>query len=75
MARADRLKEEIGWLKVSFGLLAVVDVSLLAWLVQSYSTANPVLVFAALIATIVVSGGIFLINRIAYRCIDDIEET
>ncbi len=75
MARVDRLKEEIGWLKVPFGLLAVVDASLLGWLAQSYSTANPVLVFAALIATIVVSGTILLINRIAYRRIDDIEET
>lgn len=36
MARVDRLKEEIGWLKVPFGLLAVIDASLLGWLAQSY---------------------------------------
>ncbi len=75
MAKVERLKEEIGWLKVPFGLLAVVDASLLGWLAQSYATANPVLVFAGGIAIIVVSGSIFSIHRIAYRCIGDIEES
>jgi hypothetical protein len=28
-ARIDRLKEEIGWLKVVFGVLVAIDVSLL----------------------------------------------
>ena len=74
MARVDRLKEEIGWLKVPFGLLAVIDASLLGWLAQSYSTVTPVLVSAAGMATIVVSGSILMLNRIAYRRIDDIEE-
>jgi len=74
MARVDRLKEEIGWLKVSFGLLAVIDASLLGWLAQSYSTVTPVLVLAAGMAIIVVSGSILMRNRIAYRRIDDIEE-
>ena len=74
MARVDRLKEEIGWLKVPFGLLLVIDASLLGWLAQSYATAHPFLMFAAGIAVIAISIGIFLINRRAYRRIDDIEE-
>ena len=74
MARVDRIKEEIGWLKVPFGLLAVVDASLLGWLAQSYTKANPVLLAAASVAAIVVTSGIFQINRIAYRLIDDLEE-
>ena len=75
MARVDRIKEEIGWLKVPFGLLAVVDASLLGWLAQSYTRANPALVAAAAVAAIVVTSGIFQINRIAYRRIDDLEES
>jgi len=74
MARVDRIKEEIGWLKVPFGLLAVVDASLLGWLAQSYTRANPVLLAAASIAAIVVTSVIFQINRIAYSRIDDLEE-
>jgi len=49
MASVDRIKEEIGWLKVPFGLLAVVDASLLGWLAQSYTKASPVLVLAAFV--------------------------
>jgi 4-hydroxybenzoate polyprenyltransferase len=74
MARVDRIKEEIGWLKVPFGLLAVVDASLLGWLAQSYTKANLILLAAASIAAIVVTSVIFQINRIAYRRIDDLEE-
>jgi 4-hydroxybenzoate polyprenyltransferase len=74
MARVDRIKEEIGWLKVPFGLLAVVDASLLGWLAQSYTKANLILLAAASIAAIVVTIVIFQINRIAYRRIDDLEE-
>ena len=75
MARVDRIKEDIGWLKVPFGLLAVVDASLLGWLAQSYTRANPALVAAATVAAIVVTSGIFQINRVAYRRIDDLEES
>ena len=74
MARVDRIKEEIGWLKVPFGLLAVVDASLLGWLAQSYAKANSALVAATTIAVIVVSSGIFQMNRIAYRRFDELEE-
>jgi 4-hydroxybenzoate polyprenyltransferase len=74
MASVDRIREEVGWLKVPFGLLAVIDASLLGWLAQSYAKANSALVAAATIAVIVVSSGIFQINRIAYRRFDDLEE-
>ena len=74
MARVDRVKEEIGWLKVPFGLLTVVDASLLGWLTQSYRRANSALVAATTIAVIVVSSGVFQINRIAYRRFEDLEE-
>jgi hypothetical protein len=74
MARVDRIKEEIGWLKVPFGLLAVIDASLLGWLAQSYKTASPALFGAATIATIIVNGLLFRINHIAYRHFDDLQE-
>lgn len=75
MARVDRLKEEIGWLKVPFGLLLVIDASLLGWLSQSYDTSSPALVLAAGGATIAVSISLFRMNGIAYRRLRDIEES
>jgi hypothetical protein len=61
-------------LKVPFGLLAVIDASLLGWLAQSYTTADHVIIFATSGAILVVSGGVFWINRTAYRRIRSIED-
>jgi len=41
MSQSDRIKEEIGWLKLVFGALVAVDVSLIAWLAQNYKAAIP----------------------------------
>jgi hypothetical protein len=35
MSKADHLKEEIGWLKVAFGIAVALDASLVAWLAQN----------------------------------------
>ena len=43
MARIDRLKEEVGWLKVVFGVLVALDASLLGWLAQNYASASHLL--------------------------------
>ncbi len=40
MARIDKLKEEIGWLKVIFAILIATDISLIAWLIQSYGRVH-----------------------------------
>jgi len=73
MARIDKLKEEIGWLKIMFGILTATDISLVAWLVQNYEKASqPFLVICAIVifavATIIV-----WINRSVYRKIDELE--
>ena len=73
MSRADRLKEEIGWLKVAFGIAVALDASLVAWLAQNYATASPIIVGAGLIAVLVVAGMIVLINRRAYKRIEELE--
>ena len=39
MGKIDEIKEEIGWLKVMFGIFTAVDISLLGWLVQNYDQA------------------------------------
>ena len=39
MSKIDRLKEEIGWLKVVFGILVAIDISLIAWMAQNYDKA------------------------------------
>jgi drug/metabolite transporter (DMT)-like permease len=67
------LKEEIGWLKVAFGIAVALDASLVAWLAQNYATASPIIVGAGLIAVLVVASMIVLINRRAYKHIEELE--
>ena len=74
MARIDKLKEEIGWLKVIFAILLATDISLIAWLVQNYGKVNPVLFVIGALAAILLTFLNVLINRIAYQKIDELEE-
>ncbi len=74
MGRIDKLKEEIGWLKVIFAILLATDISLIAWLVQNYGKVNPFLFLIGALAVILLTFLNVLINRIAYRKIDELEE-
>ena len=73
MSKADRLKEEIGWLKITFGIAVALDASLVAWLAQNYATASSIIVGAGLIAVLVIAALIVLINRRAYKRIEELE--
>lgn len=74
MAKIDRLKEEIGWLKVLFAVLVAIDASLMGWLAQNYATASRLLIFAATAATVAVTFAVVRVNRLAYRRIEQLEE-
>ena len=71
--RIDKLREEIGWLKVVFAISLATDISLVAWVIQNYKGIGILAVFGML--------GVFLlglviiwINRIAYRKIHELED-
>ena len=73
MSKADRLKEEIGWLKIAFGIAVALDASLVAWLAQNYAIANHVIVVAGLIAALVLAVIVVIINHRAYKRIEELE--
>jgi len=75
MAKVDKLKEEIGWLKLLFGILVAIDVSLVGWLAQNYASANRFLLLSGVIATAVVTFGVVRINRVAYHRMKELENT
>lgn len=74
MSKIDGIKEEIGWLKVVFGVFAAIDVSLVGWIAQNFSTATNPSVVAATIAVLVVTLIMVLVNRLAYRRIREMEK-
>jgi 4-hydroxybenzoate polyprenyltransferase len=74
MSKSDKLKEEIGWLKVVFGILVATDISLVAWLAQNYSRSPSFLLAIGVLGVLAVTAGIVRVNKTAYRKIDELEE-
>ena len=69
MAAIDKVKEEIGWLKVVFALLVAVDVSLMSWVTQNLNSGKSVLFALTLILAVLATWMIILINVHIYRMI------
>ena len=74
MAKLDKLKEEIGWMKIIFGIFTAADISLVAWLVQNYDDTDTVLLVTAIIGIGLITGIIIWINKAAYSRIDKLED-
>ncbi len=74
MSKIDRLKEEIGWLKIIFGILIATDISLVAWLFQNYGKVSQFLLIVCIITILLVTVAVIWVNRIAYQKIDRLEE-
>ena len=62
MAHIDKLKEEIGWLKIVFAILIATAISLAAWVIQNYGKANPVLTIGGAAAVLLIITLIIRIN-------------
>ena len=74
MAYIDKLKEEIGWLKVIFAILIATDISLIAWLIQNYGQVNLFLYLAGTLAALLIMFAIDRIDNSARKKMDELEE-
>jgi uncharacterized membrane protein len=74
MPKADRIKEEIGWLKVVFAVCVALDASLVAWLAQNYDTGHSLIVTTGFVAALVLAVVVAYVNRLAYRRLKDLED-
>jgi hypothetical protein len=74
MAHIDKLKEEIGWLKIIFTILIATDISLIAWLIQNYGKVNLFLYLVGTLAALLMMFAIDRIDRTAREKIDELEE-
>jgi 4-hydroxybenzoate polyprenyltransferase len=73
MSKTDKIKEEIGWLKVIFSILVATDISLIAWLVKNYENADKTFLILCSIAIVMITCAVVWVNRIAYKKIDELE--
>ena len=62
MSKLDRVKEEIGLLKLFLAGLIAIDVSLIAWLARNYARANSFLVLAGVATTLITTAASVWIN-------------
>ena len=74
MARVDKLKEEIGWLKVVFAILVAVDISLIGWFAQNLDSAPIAKQITCVLAVVVVTGVVIRVSRAAYAKIGELED-
>ena len=74
MPKIDKIKEQIGWLKVVFGLLFATDMSMVAYLFNKVSVLSVVQIIIVLFGLILVTLGIIYVNKKAMSKIDSLEE-
>jgi len=74
MPKIDRIKEELAWLKVVFGVFVVIDVSLVAWLAQNYKDAAAVLIVFGFIGVVSATCIVVWVNRAAMQRFKELEK-
>ena len=74
MSKIDRIKEELGWLKVVFAIFVAMDVSLVAWLAQNYENASIVLIVCGFLGVVFLTSVVIWVNRAAMSRFKELEK-
>lgn len=74
MAKIDRIKEDIGWYKIIFGILIASGFSLLGWIADKSATAPTWLVAIAMIGVIGIFTAAYGLHRYAMKQIAKLED-
>jgi len=74
MSKSEKIREQIGWLKVIFGLLFATDLSLIAFLFNNIENLSTIKVLLVIVGLLAVTYGIYLTNQEAMKKIDELEE-
>ena len=63
MPKIDEVKEEINYLKVWLGLVVVTNIGLISWLVNNYEASSFVKVVSDVVAIVVLTVAILIIDK------------
>ena len=74
MGKIDKIKEQIGWLKVVFGFATAIVVSLTGWSASHYEVASSVEMIFATISVTIFTSVIIWVNKVAYKKMEELEE-
>jgi cyanate permease len=67
MSSNEKIKEQIGWFKVVFGLLVATVISLIGWMATHYKNAEVSIMLAAMIVVVVLVYAIIQVNITAFK--------
>jgi formate hydrogenlyase subunit 3/multisubunit Na+/H+ antiporter MnhD subunit len=76
MSQNEKIKEQIGWLKVAFVIFTAILVSLVGWYVTYYDNHNvaDIKKYLTLLGILTSSAIIIVVNKIAFKKIDELGE-
>ena len=74
MPQLDKVKEELGWLKVLFAILVATNLSLIGYLAQHFNTQSIIFSIINILSILIITVFIVIINKKAYKKIDEIGE-
>jgi hypothetical protein len=74
MSKVDEIKEELGWLKVAFGVLIVTIVSVLGWMAQNMLNAERLVLVTAVLVLILLISITVKLNKFAYKKIRSLRD-
>ena len=63
MAKIDEIKEELNYLKVWLGIIVITTIGLVGWLINNYESSSDIKILADIIAVIVLTISIVLIDK------------
>ncbi len=74
VSEKDKIKEEIGWLKILLGLLVAVNIPLVAWIAGNFTTAPLIFSLTGVILAVLFICAMIIVNFLAYRAIRKLGE-
>lgn len=74
MSKNEKIKEQIGWLKIVFGLLFATDISMIAYLFNSIEKLSITKIALVVLSLIIVTVGLYFINKNALEKIESLED-
>jgi len=76
MSKLEKIKEQIGWLKVAFAIFTAILVSLVSWYVTYYDNSSiaDIKKYLTLLGIFTSSAIIIIVNKIAFKNIDELED-
>ena len=76
LSKSEKIKETLGWMKVVFGILSAIDVSLIAWIANNYDKIdiNVTKIYVASFIAVVIAFSIIFVNKKAIKKLDKLEQ-